>query len=120
MIVSYKDNAEKFKEVLSDIKKYRTTYLNRKLSSIDNAFEKLKVDIVDYISNGCDLPPKQEWDFSRYDIKDCIAMLGSEWTPESGFFDSQEYTSKIKYLEERLDNSDKAALQYLVPVDFHF
>jgi excinuclease UvrABC helicase subunit UvrB len=120
MVVSYKDNPDKFKEVLSDIKKYRIEYMNKKLTKLDNAFDKLKSDIVDYISNDCRLNSDREFDFSRWEIKEAITMLSSDWTPDSSFFDNQEFTSKIQYLEERLDKPEEAMRQYLVPVDFHF
>ena len=118
--VSYKDNPDKFKEVLSDIKKYRIKYMNDKLTKLDNAFDKLKSDIVDYISNDCKLNNDREFDFSRWEIKEAITMLSSEWTPDSSFFDHNEFTSSLQYLEERLDKPEEAALHYLVPVDFHF
>ena len=120
MVVSYKDNPDKFKEVLSDIKKYRIEFMNKKLTILDNAFDKLKSDIVDYISNDCKLNNDREFDFSRWEIKEAITMLSSDWTPDSSFFDNQEFTSKVQYLEERLDKPEEAMRQYLVPVDFHF
>jgi len=120
MIISYAETPDKFMEVLSNIKKYRIEFMNKKLTVLDNAFDKLKSDIVDYISNDCKLNNDREFDFSRWEIKEAITMLGSEWTPESSFFDNQEFTSKIQYLEERLDKPEQAVRQYLVPVDFHF
>jgi hypothetical protein len=66
------------------------------------------------------LEDSRQFDFSRWDIKDCISMLNNIWTPDSGFYDNQEFTSSLQYLEERLDNEEQGALQYLVPVDFHF
>ena len=120
MVVSYKDNPDKFKEVLADIKTYRIAYMNKKLVSLDTAVDKLKSDIVDYISNDCRLNSDREFDFSRWEIKEAITMLSSDWTPDSGFFDNQEFSSKIQYLEERLDKPEEAMRQYLVPVDFHF
>ncbi len=120
MIISYAETPDKFMEVLSNIKKYRIEFMNNKLTKLDEAFDKLKSDIVDYISNDCSLEDKREFDFSRWEIKEAITMLGSEWTPDSGFFDHNEFTSKFKYLEERLDKPEEAKLHYLVPVDFHF
>jgi len=108
MVVSYKDNPDKFKEVLADIKTYRIAYMNKKLVSLDTAVDKLKSDIVDYISNDCRLSSDREFDFSRWEIKEAITMLSSDWTPDSGFFDNQEFSSKIQYLEERLDKPDEA------------
>jgi hypothetical protein len=120
MVVSYKDNPDEFITVLSDIKQYRIKYMNEKLLKLDNAVDKLKSDIVDYISNDCKLNNDREFDFSRWEIKGAITMLSSEWTPDSLFFDNQEFTSKLQYLEERLDKPEEAMRQYLVPVDFHF
>ena len=120
MIISYAETPDKFMEVISDIKKYRIEYMNNKLTKLDEAFDKLKSDIVDYISNDCGLEDKREFDFSRWEIKEAITMLSSEWTPDSGFFDHCENSSKFRYLQERLDKPEEAVLHYLVPVDFHF
>jgi len=120
MIISYAETPDKFMEVLSNIKKYRIEFMNNKLTKLDEAFDKLKSDIVDYISNDCSLEDKQEFDFSRWEIKEAITMLSSEWTPDSGFFDHCENSSKFRYLQERLDKPEEAKLHYLVPVDFHF
>jgi hypothetical protein len=120
MIVSYAENPDKFKEVLSDIKQVRINQMNNKLIKLDEAFDNLKSDIVDYISNDCKLEDKKQFDFSRWEIKEAISILNNEWIPDSSFYDNQEFTSSLQYLEERLDKPEKAALQYLVPVDFHF
>ena len=120
MVISYKDNPDKFKEVLSDIKKYRIEFMNKKLTSLDNAFDNLKSDIIDYIGNDCRLGDKRQFVFSRWELTEAITMLGSDWTPDSAFFDNKEFTSKVQYLEERLDKPKEAMRQYLVPVDFHF
>jgi hypothetical protein len=94
--------------------------MNNKLIKLDEAFDNLKSDIVDYISNDCKLEDKKQFDFSRWEIKEAISILNNEWIPDSSFYDNQEFTSSLQYLEERLDKPEKAALQYLVPVDFHF
>jgi hypothetical protein len=120
MIISYAEKPDEFKKVLSNIKQHRINYMNNKLTKLDEAFDKLKSDIVDYISNDCKLDDNRRFDFSRWEIKEAISMLGSDWTPDSAFFDNEEFTSELRYLEERLDKPEEAALHYLVPVDFHF
>ena len=120
MIISYAEKPDEFKKIIADIKRYRINYMNDKLIKLDNAFDNLKSDVVDYISNDCKLDDKRQFDFSRWDIKETIDMLNSQWTPYSSFFDHNEFTSSLQYLEERLDKPEEAALHYLVPVDFHF
>jgi hypothetical protein len=120
MVISYAETPDKFKEILDNIKIYRKTFMNNKLSKLQPAFDKLQSDIVDYISNDCKLDDKRQYDFSRWDITESIDMINCKWTPDSGFFDNQEFTASLQYLEERLDNEEQSALQYLVPVDFHF
>jgi hypothetical protein len=120
MIISYAETPDKFMKVLSDIKQYRIKFMNEKLIKLDNAFDRLKSDVVDYISNDCKPESNQRFDFSRWDIKETINMLNGQWTPDSGFYDHNEFTSEFQYLEERLDKPEEAALHYLVPVDFHF
>lgn len=120
MIISYADKPERFIEIISDIKKYRIKFMNEKLTKLDSAFDKLKSDIVDYISNDCNPLDNQAFDFSRWDIQETINMLNGKWTPDSAFYDHNEFTSEFHYLEERLDKPEEATLHYLVPVDFHF
>ena len=120
MVVSYKDNPDKFKEALDNIKTYRKNYMNEKLVKLQPAFDKLQSDVVDYISNDCKLEDKRQYDFSRWEITETINMINNKWTPDSAFFDNQEFTSSMQYLEQRLDKPEEAMRQYLVPVDFHF
>ncbi len=120
MIISYAEKPDEFKKTIADIKRYRTNYMNDKLIKLDTAFDNLKSDVVDYISNDCKLHDKRQFDFSRWEITEAINMLNSIWTCDSSFFDHNEFTSSLQYLEERLDKPEEAALHYLVPVDFHF
>jgi hypothetical protein len=55
-----------------------------------------------------------------YSIKQAAEMLMGSWTSDSGFYDLQEHVSEFEYLNERLDKPEQSALQYLIPVDFHF
>jgi hypothetical protein len=120
MIISYAEKPDEFKKTIEDIKRYRINYMNDKLIKLDNAFDNLKSDVVDYISNDCKLNDNRQFDFSRWNITEAIDMINSKWTCDSAFFDHNEFTSSFQYLEERLDKPEEAALQYLVPVDFHF
>jgi hypothetical protein len=120
MIISYAEKPDEFKKTIEDIKRYRINYMNDKLIKLDNAFDNLKSDVVDYISNDCKLNDNRQFDFSRWNITEAIDMINSKWTCDSAFFDHNEFTSSFQYLEERLDKPEEAALHYLVPVDFHF
>jgi len=120
MIISYAEKPDEFKKTIEDIKRYRINYMNDKLTKLDNAFDNLKSDVVDYISNDCKLDDKRQFDFSRWEITEAINMINGKWTCDSAFFDHNEFTSSFHYLEERLDKPEEATLHYLVPVDFHF
>jgi len=120
MIISYAEKPDEFKKTIEDIKRYRINYMNDKLTKLDNAFDNLKSDVVDYISNDCKLNDNRQFDFSRWNITEAIDMINSKWTCDSAFFDHNEFTSSFQYLEERLDKPEEAMRQYLVPVDFHF
>ena len=120
MIISYAEKPDEFKKTIEDIKRYRINYMNDKLTKLDNAFDNLKSDVVDYISNDCKLNDNRQFDFSRWNITEAIDMINSKWTCNSAFFDHNEFTSSLEYLQERLDKPEEAPLHYLVPVDFHF
>ena len=117
MIVGY-DEPEKFNYALERVKKNRIEEMNHILAQLDT--DKLKSDIVDYISNSGILPNEQIFDLNGYYFKKAGDMLMDYYTPDSYFYDLVEYTAHLGYLQERLDNEDKKMLQYLVPVDFHY
>jgi hypothetical protein len=117
--ISYAENPEKFLEILSNIKKWRIEEMNRMLAQIDT--DKFKSDIVDYISNNAIPDNEQRFgSLNSYYIKSAADMIQDYYTPDSHFYDLAEYTAHIGYINDRLDDKDKSALQYLVPVDFHY
>lgn len=119
MILSNQKNPELFKLRLHEIKKSRIAEMNRYLEHLK--FEKLQSDIVDYISNECVMPNELRFgDLNSYYFKKVGDMLMDYYSPDSYFYDLVEYTAHIGYIQERLDNPEKSALQFLVPVDFHF
>lgn len=118
-VISYAENPEKFLETLSNIKKWRINELNEMLQKID--FDLFKSDIVDYISNDCQLPDNRRWDLNSYYMEIASNMLRNRYTSDSHFYDLHDYYgADMSDLYRRLDDPDRAALQYLVPVDFHF
>lgn len=118
MVISYATDPTKFKETLETVKKWRIEEMNRYLAQLD--FGKLQSNIVDYISNNCVMPNEVRFDLNPYYFKKAGDMLMDYYNPDSYFYDLKEYTAHIGYIQERLDNPDTAALQFLVPVDFHY
>ena len=94
--------------------------MSRNISEIK--VDKFISDMVDYASEG----DRSENFFGGdtimnvYAIKETAEMLMGSWTPDSGFYDLVENISVLSYFKERLDKPEQSALQYLVPVDFHF
>jgi hypothetical protein len=76
--------------------------------------------MVDYVSNGGRSEYNGDTIMLAYTIKEAAEMLMGGWTPDSGLYDLEENIAEATYLKERLDKPEQAALQYLVPVDFHF
>jgi len=77
-------------------------------------------DMVDYASEGGRLEYNGDTIMNAYTIKEVATMLMGGWTPDSGLYDLEENIAEATYLKERLDKPEQSALQYLVPVDFHF
>jgi hypothetical protein len=117
MVVSYQTAPDKFNEIIEGIKKSRIAEMNRYMEQMNH--DKFVSDCVDYISNS-GIPNDERFDLNSYYFKKAGDMLMDYYTPDSYFYDLVEYTAHMGYLPQRLDNNDKATLQFLVPVDFHF
>ena len=119
-VIGYAENKEKFQEIIDSIIKWRSQRMSRNISEIK--VDKFISDMVDYASEG----DRSENFFGGdtimniYAIKETAEMLMGSWTPDSGFYDLVENISVLSYFKERLDKPEQSALQYLVPVDFHF
>jgi hypothetical protein len=116
-VISYATDPDKFNEVIAGIRKSRVDEMNRYLKEINT--DKLKSDMVDYISNS-GIPNDERFDLNSYYFRKIGGMLMDYYCPESYYYDLKEYTAHIGYLQERLDSSDTKMLQFLVPVDFHY
>lgn len=116
-VISYATDPEGFNKAIEGIQKSRIDEMNRYLEQIDT--DKLKSDIVDYISNS-GIPNDERFDLNSYYFRKIGSMLMDYYIPESYFYDLAEYTAHLGYLKERLDNPETAQLQFLVPVDFHY
>jgi hypothetical protein len=116
-VISYATDPDKFNEVIAGIRKSRVEEMNRYLKEINT--DKLKSDMVDYISNS-GIPNDERFDLNSYYFRKIGGMLMDYYCPESYYYDLKEYTAHIGYLQERLDSPDTKMLQFLVPVDFHY
>jgi len=117
-VISYAEDKEKFQEVIKDILRFRSQSMNRNIAEIKT--DKFISQMVDYASEGGRGPWNGDNLMNVYSIKQAAEMLMGSWTSDSGFYDLQEHVSEFEYLNERLDKPEQSALQYLVPVDFHF
>jgi hypothetical protein len=118
MIVSYKDNPDKFKEILKGCQKARVDEMNNVMSKINT--DKFISNMVDYISNNASLNDDTRFDMNSYYIKVACDLMDERYTSNSYFYDYKEYTPRMEYVNERLDKAEGNLLQFLVPVDFHF
>jgi len=118
MVISYKDEPDKFKETLESCKKARIREMNDYLTKVNT--DKFVSDMVDYISNSGIPNNSERFDMNSYYLKKAGELLSDYYTPDSYFYDYVEYTAHMGYVNERLDNPDKKMLQFLVPIDFHF
>ncbi len=116
-VISYATEPDKFNNLIEQIKSWRIDNMNRAIKEINT--DKFISDMVDYISNS-GIPDNQRFSMNTYAIKNACESLMDFYTSDSHFFDCVEHTSHMKYLMERLDNPEKAMLQYIVPVDFHY
>jgi hypothetical protein len=118
MIVSYRDEPEKFNEMIELCKKNRMDEMNRYLKEIKT--DKFISDMVDYISNSGLPDDKQRFSMNSYYVKKAGELLMDSYTCDSYFYDMAEYTAHMGYLQGRLDNPTQSVRQFIVPVDFHF
>jgi hypothetical protein len=118
MVVSYRDEPEKFNEMIELCKKGRVEEMNRYLTRIKT--DKFVSDMVDYISNS-GLPSDDErFGMNSYYVRKAGELLQDNYTCDSYFYDMVEYTAHMGYIKERLDNPTQSMRQFIVPVDFHF
>jgi hypothetical protein len=118
MIISYKDEPDKFNLAIERCKANRINSMNEFLERINT--DKFVSDMVDYISNSGQPNDSQRFDMNSYYITKAGELLKDHYISDSYFYDMVEYTAHMGYLQERLDNPKKAMLQFLVPIDFHF
>ena len=118
MIISYKDEPDKFKERIQWCKKARIDEMNRNLEKINT--DKFISDMVDYISESGVPSDKLRFNMNSWYIKGAAELLSDNYTCDSYYYDMVEYTAHMGYLQERLDKSESGLLQFLVPIDFHF
>ena len=117
MIVSYRDEPEKFNEVSNLCKKNRVDEMNGYLKEINT--DKFVSDMVDYISNSGLPNDEQRFDMNSYYVRKAGDLLSDIYTSDSYFYDMVEYTAHMGYVQERLDKPESAMRQFLVPIDFH-
>jgi len=118
MVISYRDEPDKFNETVNNCKRGRIDEMNRYLEEINT--HRFISDMVDYISESGMPSDKNRFNMNSYYVRKAGDMLSDHYTPDSYFYDMVEYTAHMGYIKERLDNPAKQMLQFLVPVDFHF
>ncbi len=118
MIISYRDEPEKFEETIKRCQQLRIDEMNTFLERIKT--DKFISDMVDYISNSGLPNDEQRFDMNSYYVRKAGDLLSDIYTSDSYFYDMVEYTAHMGYIKERLDNPAKKMLQFLVPIDFHF
>ena len=117
-VLGFSEDKEKFQEALVSVGKFKSQAMNRAIKDLKP--DKFISDMVDYASEGGRSEYNGDTMMSAYIIKEAATMLMGGWTPDSGLYDLQENIAEVTYLKERLDKPEQSALQYLVPVDFHF
>ena len=117
-VLGFSEDKEKFQEALVSVGKFKSQAMNRAIKDLKP--DKFISDMVDYASEGGRSEYNGDTMMSAYIIKEAATMLMGGWTPDSGLYDLEENIAEATYLKERLDKPEQSALQYLVPVDFHF
>ena len=117
-VVGFSEDKEKFKEIVKEILKARSQSMSRNIAEIKT--DRFISEMVDYASEGGRGAWNGDTIMNVYSIKQAAEMLMGSWTCDSMFYDLEEHVSEFEYFNERLDKPEKALLQYLVPVDFHF
>jgi len=117
-VIGYAEDKEKFQETLINVGKWKSHAMNRAIKEFNS--DKFISDMVDYASEGGRSEYNGNTIMNAYTVKETATMLMGGWIPDSGFYDLEENIAETTYLKERLDKPEQAALQYLVPVDFHF
>lgn len=115
-IISYGQDPDKFNDILNKINEWRIQNMKTYMEHLD--VTRFVSDMEEFAA-GTDMADKR-FDMNRYYVIQAAEMLDCRFNPDSHFFDGKEYTANMQYLKERLEDPEKASLQFLVPVDFHF
>jgi hypothetical protein len=108
MIISYADEPERFKEMISKIIVNRVETHQALITEID--FENLHNTLYAYSGMTA-----YETMSELYPLRQAINNISGWWDCDSRYFDVEFGSVNPKHMLDRLDNS-----WYLVPVDFHF
>ena len=117
-IMGFAEDKDKFQEALTNVGKWKAQAMNRAIKEFKT--DKFISDMVDYASEGGRSEYNGDTIMNAYTVKEAAEMLMGGWIPDSGLYDLEENVAEVTYLKERLDKPEQSALQYLVPVDFHF
>jgi len=107
-IISFAESREKFSEKIHEAVANRVAEFN----NIRKYYEDKNIDLQEKLDS---YAGHTQYDFSLYDLKSLIDMLQGTWNSNSYFFDIENDSTEISYMEKTLGDS-----WYLVPVDFHF
>lgn len=104
-VLRYSDDPAKAEEMLAKFEEIRLSHLRH-----------AQKEIADYDIRTAEY--SDEFDLTTYQAMTVARILAGDWTPDSGYYDLETWTTRLTYFRERV--AESPAEQYLVVVDFHF
>jgi hypothetical protein len=113
------DNACSFLEALDNIDKRQLDQFNEYFAEFD--FPTINSVMTKY-SKGEEVDYQELYVANVSSLSSALKIMRGYWNWDSGFFDTQGYTTKTSALREKLgiDKTQYRSVYCLVPVDFHF
>ncbi len=121
-VLSFATNPDEFKATIDKIFEWRKEEMLFCLDQIN--LDKFTSDIVDFISESGKSLTRENM-MNNYYIEIATRLLDNTYDCESHFFDLGSadegvWSANPKYILEAIADPARSALQFLVPVDFHY
>lgn len=122
-VTSFAEDPDKFVEILNNahnLKCSEVRHLSEKVNVREEIERRTEALFQPLIWPRIMLEQERTLDMDGYYLQRIMDLVNHRYTPESYYFDGEEYTSDMEPLLRRIDNVDSCNKQYLVAVDFHY
>lgn len=122
-VTSFAEDPDKFVEILDSAhnsKCNQVRYLLDKVNLREEIDRRTEAIFKPLVWPRVMLEQERTLDMEGYYLQRVMDLINHRYTPDSYYYDGEEYTSDMEPVLKRIDNADSCNKQYLVAVDFHY